>query len=158
MSEDLKESCEIRFEEVYRRLDAVEKYNTEKQDEKINSIDKMVVKFEMLFAQQNETNKTMNETNKIILERFEEDRKENIKVGKERDAIIKELSQNVMKTTEELVKINTQQEKLSKEIEIISERGKLDLPMIAKNIIITGLTGSTVAFIVFLIRFFIKST
>ena len=153
-----RESCEIKFNEVYRRLDAVEKYNTEKQDEKINTIDKMMVKFEMLFAQQNETNKTMNETNKVILERFEEDRKENIKVGKERDAIIKELSQNVMKTTEELVNISDQQKKLSKEIETISEKGKLDMPMIVKNIIITALTGSSVAFIYFIVRFFIERT
>ena len=158
MPEDQREGCEIKFNEVYRRLDAVEKYNTEKQDEKINTIDKMMLKFEMLFAQQNETNKTM-------LERFEEDRKENIKVGKERDAIIKELSQNVMKTTEELVNISDQQRRLSEKIELVSEevktsneKGKLDLPALAKNIITLAITGGSVGFIYFIVRFFIEHT
>ena len=98
------------------------------------------------------------------MDKFDEYRKENIEVGKQRDLIVKELSDNVMKTTQELVKINDQQkafsdkiEKISEDVKTANEKYKIDFQSIWNNVLTTLITTGTIGFISFLIYTYAKS-
>ena len=152
-----REACGIQFKEIFRRLDAVEKSDKELQEGKIDKFTEAIIRYEMLFSKQEDTIKG-------IMDKFDEYRRENVEVGKQRDEVIRELSANVMKTTEGLVKINDQQkalaekiEKVSDDIKAVNEKTKIDYQVVGKNIFITLFTGSTVSFISFLIYTYIKS-
>jgi len=152
-----REACGLQFKEIFRRLDAVEKSDKELQEGKIDKFTEAIIRYEMLFNKQDETMKN-------IMDKFDEYRKENIEVGKQRDEVVKELSANVMKTTEELVKINDQQKALSEKIEKISddvktanEKYKIDFQSIWKNVLTTLITTGTIGFISFLIYTYAKS-
>lgn len=109
-----RESCGLQFKEVFRRLDALEKFDRDLLDSKLDAFTQAITKFEILFSKQDETIKG-------IMDKFDEYRRENVEVGKQRDLVVKELSDNVMKTTQETVKINDQQKAFSDKIEKISE-------------------------------------
>ena len=152
-----REACGLQFNEIFRRLDAVEKSDKELQEGKIDKFTEAIVRYEMLFTKQDDTMKS-------IMDKFDEYRKENIEVGKQRDEVVKELSANVMKTTEELVKINDQQKALSEKIEKISddvktanEKYKIDFIAIGKTVLTTLITTGTIGFISFLIYTYAKS-
>ena len=152
-----REACGLQFNEVFRRLDTMEKHEKELQEGKIDKFTEAIIRYEMLFTKQDDTMKS-------IMDKFDEYRKENIEVGKQRDEVVKELSANVMKTTEELVKINDQQKALSEKIEKISddvktanEKYKIDFQAIWKNIITTLITTGAIGFISFLIYTYAKS-
>ena len=111
----------------------------------------------MLFTKQDDTMKS-------IMDKFDEYRKENIEVGKQRDEVVKELSVNVMKTTEQLVTINDQQkaltekiEKISEDVKTANEKYKIDFQSIWKNVLTTLITTGTIGFISFLIYTYAKS-
>ena len=152
-----REACGLQFKEIFRRLGAVEKSDKDLQEGKIDKFTEAIIRYEMLFSKQEDTIKG-------IMDKFDEYRKENIEVGKQRDEVVKELSANVMKTTEELVKINDQQKALSEKIEKISddvktanEKYKIDFQTIWKNIITTLITTGAIGFISFLIYAYAKS-
>ena len=152
-----RDVCSHQFNEVFRRLDAVEKYDKDLQDGKLDTFTQAITKFEILFSKQDETVKG-------IMDKFDEYRRENIEVGKQRDLVVKELSDNVMKTTEQLVTINNQQKVLSDKIEKISddvktanEKYKIDFQSIWKNVLTTLITTGTIGFISFLIYTYAKS-
>lgn len=152
-----RESCGLQFKEVFRRLDAIEKNEKDLQDGKLDTFTQAITKFEILFSKQDETIKG-------IMDKFDEYRRENVEVGKQRDLVVKELSDNVMKTTEQLVTINNQQKALSDKIEKISddvktanEKYKIDFQSIWKNVLTTLITTGTIGFISFLIYTYAKS-
>ena len=152
-----RDGCSHQFNEVFRRLDAVEKFDKDLQEGKIDKFTQAITKFEVLFSKQDETIKG-------IMDKFDEYRRENIEVGKQRDLVVKELSDNVMKTTEQLVTINNQQKALSDKIEKISddvktanEKYKIDFQSIWKNVLTTLITTGTIGFISFLIYTYAKS-
>ena len=152
-----RDGCSHQFNEVYRRLNAVEKFDKDLQEGKIDKFTEAIIRYEMLFTKQDETMKN-------IMDKFDEYRKENIEVGKQRDEIVKELSANVMKTTEELVKINDQQkafsdkiEKISDDVKTANEKYKIDFQSIWKNVLTTLITTGTIGFISFLIYTYAKS-
>ena len=152
-----RDGCSHQFNEVFRRLDAVEKFDRDLLDGKIDTFTQAITKFEILFSKQDETIKG-------IMDKFDEYRRENIEVGKQRDLVVKELSDNVMKTTEQLVTINNQQKALSDKIEKISddvktanEKYKIDFQTIWKNVLTTLITTGTIGFISFLIYTYAKS-
>ena len=152
-----RESCGLQFKELFRRLDAAEKFDRDLLDGKLDTFTQAITKFEVLFTKQDDTIKG-------IMDKFDEYRRENVEVGKQRDLVVKELSDNVMKTTQELVKINDQQNALSDKIEKISddvktanEKYKIDFQSIWKNVITTLITTGTIGFISFLIYTYAKS-
>ena len=152
-----RESCGHQFNEVYRRLNAVEKFDRDLLDGKIDTFTQAITKFEILFSKQDETIKG-------IMDKFDEYRRENIEVGKQRDLVVKELSDNVMKTTEQLVTINNQQktlsdktEKISEDVKTANEKYKIDFQAIWKNVLTTLITTGTIGFISFLIYTYAKS-
>ena len=152
-----REACGLQFKEVFRRLDAVEKSDKELQEGKLDTFTQAITKFEILFSKQDETIKG-------IMDKFDEYRRENVEVGKQRDLVVKELSDNVMKTTQELVKINDQQkafsdkiEKISEDVKTVNEKYKIDFQSIWKNVLTTLITTGTIGFISFLIYTYAKS-
>ena len=152
-----REACGLQFKEIFRRLDAVEKSDKDLQEGKIDKFTEAIIRYEMLFTKQDETMKN-------IMDKFDEYRKENIEVGKQRDEVVKELSANVMKTTQELVKINDQQkafsdkiEKISDDVKTANEKYKIDFQTIWKNVLTTLITTGTIGFISFLIYTYAKS-
>ena len=152
-----RDGCSHQFNEVFRRLDAVEKYDKDLQDGKLDTFTQAIVKFEVLFSKQDDTIKG-------IMDKFDEYRRENVEVGKQRDLVVKELSDNVMKTTQELVKINDQQkafsdkiEKISDDVKTANEKYKIDFQSIWKNVLTTLITTGTIGFISFLIYTYAKS-
>ena len=152
-----RDGCSHQFNEVYRRLNVVEKFDRDLLDGKLDTFTQAITKFEVLFSKQDETVKG-------IMEKFDEYRKENIEVGKQRDLVVKELSDNVMKTTEQLVTINNQQnalsdkiEKISEDVKTANEKYKIDFQSIWKNVLTTLITTSTIGFISFLIYTYAKS-
>ena len=152
-----REACGLQFKEIFRRLDAVEKSDKDLQEGKIDKFTEAIIRYEMLFTKQDETMKN-------IMDKFDEYRKENIEVGKQRDLVVKELSDNVMKTTQELVKINDQQkafsdkiEKISDDVKTANEKYKIDFQTIWKNVLTTLITTGTIGFISFLIYTYAKS-
>ena len=152
-----RDGCSHQFNEVFRRLDAVEKFDRDLLDGKLGTFTQAITKFEVLFSKQDETVKG-------IMEKFDEYRKENIEVGKQRDLVVKELSDNVMKTTEQLVTINNQQnalsdkiEKISEDVKTTNEKFKIDFIAIGKTVLTTLITTGTIGFISFLIYTYAKS-
>ena len=152
-----RDGCSQQFNEVFRRLDAVEKFDRDLRDGKLDTFTQAITKFEILFSKQDETIKG-------IMDKFDEYRKENIEVGKQRDLVVKELSDNVMKTTEQLVTINTQQnalsdkiEKISEDVKTANEKFKIDFIAIGKTVLTTLITTGTIGFISFLIYTYAKS-
>lgn len=152
-----RDGCSHQFNEVFRRLDAVEKFDRDLLDGKLDTFTQAITKFEILFSKQDETVKG-------IMDKFDEYRKENIEVGKQRDLVVKELSDNVMKTTEQLVTINNQQntlsdkiEKISEDVKTANEKYKIDFQSIWKNVLTTLITTGTIGFISFLIYTYAKS-
>ena len=152
-----RDGCSHQFNEVFRRLNAVEKFDRELLDGKLDTFTQAITKFEILFSKQDETVKG-------IMDKFDEYRKDNIEVGKQRDLVVKELSDNVMKTTEQLVTINNQQnalsgkiEKISEDVKTANEKYKIDFQAIWKNVLTTLVTTGTIGFISFLIYTYAKS-
>ena len=152
-----RDGCSHQFNEVFRRLDAVEKFDKDLQEGKIDKFTQAITKFEVLFSKQDETIKG-------IMDKFDEYRRENIEVGKQRDLVVKDLSDNVMKITEQLVTINNQQktlsdktEKISEDVKTANEKYKIDFQAIWKNVITTLITTGTIGFISFLIYTYAKS-
>lgn len=152
-----REACGLQFKEIFRRLDTVEKSDKELQEGKIDKFTEAIIRYEMLFTKQDETIKG-------IMDKFDEYRRENVEVGKQRDLVVKELSDNVMKTTQELVKINDQQkafsdkiEKISEDVKCANEKYKIDFQSIWKNVLTTLITTGTIGFISFLIYTYAKS-
>lgn len=152
-----RDGCSHQFNEVFRRLDAVEKFDRDLLDGKLDTFTQAITKFEVLFSKQDETIKG-------IMDKFDEYRKENIEVGKQRDLVVKELSDNVMKTTEQLVTINNQQnalsdkiEKISEDVKTANEKFKIDFIAIGKTVLTTLITTGTIGFISFLIYTYAKS-
>lgn len=152
-----REACGLQFKEIFRRLDTVEKSDKELQEGKIDKFTEAIIRYEMLFTKQDETIKG-------IMDKFDEYRRENVEVGKQRDLVVKELSDNVMKTTQELVKINDQQkafsdkiEKISEDVKTANEKYKIDFQSIWKNVLTTLITTGTIGFISFLIYTYAKS-
>ena len=152
-----RDGCSHQFNEVFRRLNAVEKFDRELLDGKLDTFTQAITKFEVLFSKQDETIKG-------IMDKFDEYRKDNIEVGKQRDLVVKELSDNVMKTTEQLVTINNQQnalsgkiEKISEDVKTANEKYKIDFQAIWKNVLTTLVTTGTIGFISFLIYTYAKS-
>ena len=152
-----RDGCSHQFNEVFRRLDAVEKFDRDLLDGKLDTFTQAITKFEILFSKQDETIKG-------IMDKFDEYRRENIEVGKQRDLVVKELSDNVMKITEQLVTINNQQktlsdktEKISEDVKTANEKYKIDFQAIWKNVLTTLITTGTIGFISFLIYTYAKS-
>lgn len=152
-----RDGCSHQFNEVFRRLNAVEKFDRDLLDGKLDTFTQAITKFEILFSKQDETIKG-------IMDKFDEYRRENVEVGKQRDLVVKELSDNVMKTTQELVKINDQQkafsdkiEKISEDVKTANEKYKIDFQSIWKNVLTTLITTGTIGFISFLIYTYAKS-
>lgn len=161
MEEQQKGVCLAKFTELEKRVEKIEIHDSEKQDEKLNMIDKMMVRFEMMFESQNETNKQIFErqeqTTNSILEKFAEYREENKKTGQERDGLIKELSDNMLKISDGMTQMNQKMEKndkkmetIDKKIESIDEKSKIDFMVIFKNALISFLLtgfGAGIAYI-----------
>ena len=152
-----RDGCSHQFNEVFRRLNAVEKFDRELLDGKLDTFTQAITKFEVLLSKQDETIKG-------IMDKFDEYRKDNIEVGKQRDLVVKELSYNVMKTTQQLVTINNQQnalsgkiEKISEDVKTANEKYKIDFQAIWKNVLTTLITTGTIGFISFLIYTYAKS-
>ena len=152
-----RESCSVQFKEVFRRIDDLEKSDKDLHGGKIDKFTEAIIRYEILFGKQDETIKG-------IMDKFEEYRRENMEVCKERDDIVKELSKNVMKTTEELVKINDHQnilaeriECISNEVKIANEKYKIDFQSIWKNVLTTIITSGMIGFISFLIYTYARS-
>ena len=152
-----RDGCSHQFNEVFRRLDAVEKFDRDLLGGKLDTFTQAITKFEVLFSKQDETIKG-------IMDKFDEYRRENIEVGKQRDLVVKELSDNVMKTTEQLVAINNQQnalsdkiEKISEDVKTANEKYKIDFQTIWKNVLTTLITTGAIGFISFLIYTYAKS-
>ena len=71
-----RESYGLQFKEVFRRLDAIEKFDRDLLDGKLDTFTQAITKFEVLFSKQDDTIKG-------IMDKFDEYRKENIEVGKQ---------------------------------------------------------------------------
>lgn len=163
-----QEVCKFRFDEIQKKIDSIAKHDTENQDQKINTLDKMMMRFEMLLSKQDDTNtmifNTHNETTKLMFDKFEEYKKENVSFGRERDKIIQSLVENMARTTEELIKIHEKQADFSTEIAKISEevkasnaKNKIDMQDIAKNVFTFLITSGAIGFISFLFYTYAKS-
>ena len=127
-----------------------------------------MVRFEMLFTRQDDTNtmifKTHSETTKLMFDKFEEYKKENVSFGRERDKIMQDLVENMARTTEELIKIHKKQDdfsveiaKVSEEVKVSNAKNKIDMQDISRNVFTFLITTGTIGFISFLLYTYAKS-
>lgn len=161
MEDKQKEGCRVQFDEAFRRLDNIEKYNTDTQNERVSN-EKMMVRFEMMFDNQNETNRELftrqDETTKSILKQFDDYRQENIAIGKERDLAVKELSDNILKISNGMAHINAQMEKndkkietIDKKLESIDDKSKIDFLVMFKSsliVVLSGCIGAAISYVI----------
>lgn len=150
-----REGCSIQIGELLRRMEQVEKHNLENQDEKIMAMDKMIMRLELMSEKQNETNKMIfdkqAESTKFILDQFDAYRRENIEIGKQRDAVVKELSDNMLQISDGMQQMNQKMgkndrkfESIDQKLESIDEKSKIDFMAILKTVLIGAITAALI--------------
>ena len=138
-----RESCTVQFKEIFRRLDTVERYNVEKQDEKIDKFSQAMIRYEVLFDKQNETIKS-------IMEQFDTYRKENIQTGKERDSVMRDMVESLNRVYDQLQSHDGKINNMVDKINSIDDKSKVDFLTIAKSAFILVVTGGFASFITYM--------
>ena len=129
-----RESCTVQFKEIFRRLDTVERYNVEKQDEKIDKFSQAMTRYEVLFDKQNETIKS-------IMDKFDEYRRENIQTGRERDSVMRDMVESLNRVNDQLQSHDGKINDMVDKINSIDEKSKVDFLTITKSAFIMVATG-----------------
>ena len=138
-----RESCTVQFKEIFRRLDTVERYNVEKQDEKIDKFSQAMIRYEVLFDKQNETIKS-------IMDKFDEYRRENIQTGRERDSVMRDMVESLNRVNDQLQSHDGKINDMVDKINSIDEKSKIDFLTIAKSAFILVVTGGAASLITYM--------
>ena len=112
--------CNMLFTVLSERLEKIEQHDKHEQDKEIHEIGKSLVKFELLFQSQNDT------INKIM-EEFTENRRENVKLHKEKDKVIQDLSKNITEISHSLEFVSKSQKDIIESIHNLSKSTKTSI-------------------------------